>query len=109
MRRVLAVGVVILMMTAGGCGSPDGTVRDVIANMNRLADAIEKGESKERQEELAQKVKDGFTRFDLLKLPEEQKKAIFDKHAGELEKAMLRLKAAADSPNSKLDPAPLYR
>jgi hypothetical protein len=109
MRRVLAVGVVVLLLTAGGCGSPDGTVRDVIASLNRLSDAIEKGESKERQEELAQKVKDNFARFDLLKLTEEQKKAIFDKHADELAKAMVRLKGVADGPNSKIDPAPLYR
>jgi hypothetical protein len=109
MRRVLAVGIVVGLLTAGGCSSPDGTVRDIIANMNRLSDAIDKGESKERQEELAQKVKDSVTRFDLLKLTEEQKKAIFDKHSDELAKAVLRLKAAADGPNSKIDPAPLYR
>ena len=109
MRRVLAVGLVFVLAAAGGCGSPDGTIRDAVAGMNKLAEAIERGESKERQEELAQKVKDSFAKFDQLKMSEEQKKALFDKHADELGKALLRLKAAADSPNSKLDPAPLYR
>lgn len=109
MRRVLAVGLVFVLTAAGGCGSPDGVVRDAAASLNRLSDAIEKGESKERQEDLSQKAKDAFAKFDLLKMSEEQKKALFEKHADELEKAMKRLKAAADNPNSKLDPMPLYR
>lgn len=109
MRRVLAVGLVIVLTTAGGCGSPDGVVRDAVSSVNRLADAVEKGESKERQEELSQKAKDAFAKFDLLKLTEEQKKAHFDKHADELGKAMKRLNAAAEGPNWKLGPMPLYR
>jgi hypothetical protein len=110
MRRVLALGVIgVVLATASGCGGPDGVMRDVIGGMNRLAEAIEKGESKERQEELAQKVRDATARFDKLKQTEEQKKALVDKHAAELEKASKRLKAALDGPNSKFDAPPLYR
>jgi uncharacterized protein YlxW (UPF0749 family) len=109
MRRVLAVGVLFVLASASGCGSPDGTMRDAVASVNRLADAVEKGESEKRQEELAQKVKDAFAKFDQLKMSEEQKKALFEKHADELKKAMLRLDATRDGPNWKLGATPLYR
>jgi hypothetical protein len=110
MRRVLALGLIgIVLATASGCGSPDGVVRDVVTGMNKLSEAIEKGESKERQEELARKIRDGFAKFDKLKLTEEQKKALFDKYADEMGKATLRLKAALESPNSQFDAPSLFR
>jgi hypothetical protein len=77
--------------------------------MNALSQAIESNAPKERQEELAQKVRDGFTRFDQMAQTEEQKRALFDRNADEMEKAARRLGEALKSPNSKFDPTPLYR
>ena len=110
MRRVLALGLIgVVLATAGGCGGPDAQVRAVVADMNRLSDAIEKNEPEARQKELAQRVQTGMSKFDQLKLTEEQKKALFDKHADEMAAASKRLAKALESGNSKFDAPSLFR
>ena len=104
MRRVLALGLIgVVLATASGCGGPDNLMRDTIASMNRLSESIEKGEPEARQKELSQQVKDGFEKFEKLKLNEEQKKVLFEKYDGEMEAAAKRLGKALKSSNSTFE------
>ena len=110
MRRVLALGLIgVVLATASGCSGPDGLMRDTIASMNRLSESIERGEPEARQKELSQQVKDRFEKFERLKLGEEQKKALFDKYADEIETASKRLGKAVQSSNSTFDPPSPFR
>lgn len=110
MRRVLALGLIgVVLATASGCGGPDTLMRDVVNDMNRLSESIEKGEPEARQKELSQQVKDGFEKFEKMKLNEEQKKALFDKYSDDMTKSALRLKKALESANSTFDPPSPFR
>ena len=109
MRRVLALGLIgVVLATASGCGGQDGVMRDTVAGMNRLSESIEKGEPEARQKELSQKVKDGFEKFEKLRLSEEQKKALFEKYTDEIEKAATRLDKALKSTNSTFETPSLF-
>lgn len=97
MARVLTVGLVgLFLLTATGCGnSPDGLVKSLITDMNRLADSMEKGEPEDKQKAIAERLKATGEKLEKLNLTAEQKKALQDKHKDEMEKALGRLFGAA--------------
>jgi phage FluMu gp28-like protein len=105
MRRVVGLGVVAVVLAAApGCGrSPDGLMQTWIADINRLAEAIEEGVGEDRQKELSDKARDTESRIEKLKLNPEQKAELAERHKAEFEKALLRLAAATKTPNFQLE------
>jgi division protein CdvB (Snf7/Vps24/ESCRT-III family) len=82
-----------LLASAGCGGKADGLVKDMITDMNTLADAMEKGdgakikECQERMQATTKKLED-------LKLSEDEMKKLMEKHKEELDKAGQRMAQA---------------
>jgi hypothetical protein len=97
MKRALVCGfVALLLIPAAGCkgNDPESLIKQQIADMNALADALEKKESPEKLKAAAEKLKATSEKFKNLKLPEDQSKKLLEKYGGELIGAAFKLAAA---------------
>ncbi len=91
-----------------GCGGPESLIKKQIGLINEQADAIEKKDAAKFQrtlnemKEVEQKIKD-------LNLSPEEKQRLKEKFKGDIEKAMKRLREAAEKDPEfmrKVDPTP---
>ncbi len=95
MKRFVALGIVgVLMFATTGCGGPDSLFKEYIANVNALADSIEKKESKEKIQAVADRMKATQDKIDKLKLSDSEKESLKKKYEKDLEAAMKRLLSA---------------
>lgn len=95
MKRLVALGVVgVVLLSATGCGGPDAVMREFIANLNAYADTLEKKESREKRQAAQERIKTTAEKLDKLKLSQEERDRLFDKHKADLTKAMERVEAA---------------
>ncbi len=102
MKRIVAFGFVgVLLLSATGCGSPDALMKELIANLNLLAEVIEKKESKDKLQGAIERVNATADKINKLKLSDEQKAELFKKHDAELNKVKARLEEAQK--NRKLE------
>ena len=87
---LLLVGLVPL----AGCGSKaESLLKQQVADMNRLADAIESGKSQAVIDEVAKSMAATMEELDSLKLSSEEKAKLGNKYAQELMQASKRLMA----------------
>jgi hypothetical protein len=95
MKKVSVLGCAfVFLVGVSGCGSsPDSLVKDQIKNMNDMADAMEKGDEA-KLKELEKKSKDIEKKLDDLKLSDEEKKKLLEKHKDELGAALGRIMQA---------------
>jgi hypothetical protein len=94
LRRTFRLAVAAALLATAGCGgAADGVVKDQIQAMNDFADAMEKGDEA-KAKELGEKVQALQKKFDDLKLSDDEKKKLFEKHKGEMEKAGQRMAQA---------------
>ena len=79
------------MAATVGCGgsTADNLITEQIAILNQMADALEKGD-KAKAKELDEKGKDVAKRLDALKLSDEEKAKVMEKHKDALAKAFGR-------------------
>jgi phosphosulfolactate phosphohydrolase-like enzyme len=96
MKRFAVLGVVgVVVLAATGCGGPDSLMKEYIANLNGLSDAIEKKESKDRVQAAADRVKATQDKIDKLKLSEGERDGLKKKYQQDLEAAVKRVLAAS--------------
>lgn len=107
MKRTVAFGLVAaLLVSAPGCGSPDSLMKELVINLNVLAEVIEKRESREKYVAACERVNATADKIDKLKLSKEQQDALFAKHDADLRKVKERLEAAQKA--CKLEGGPDY-
>ena len=97
MKRALVYGfVALLLVPATGCkgNDPESLIKQQIADMNALADALEKKESPEKIKAAAEKLKATSDKLNALKLPEDQQKKLLEKYGQDLIGAAFKLAAA---------------
>jgi hypothetical protein len=95
MKRIVVFGFVgVLLLSATGCGSPDALMKELIANLNLLADVIEKKEPRDKLQGAIERVNATADKINKLKLSDEQKAELFKKHEAELNKVKSRLEEA---------------
>jgi predicted Holliday junction resolvase-like endonuclease len=92
-RKTLYVGAMIaLVFTMNGCGSnADGLMSDMIRCMNDMADAMEKKAPEEKLTEIKTRMENIGKKLDALKLSEDEKKKLLEKHKDAMEKAAKRI------------------
>ena len=82
----------ILMLGLIGCGgSPDSLMKDQISYMNDLADALEKNQPESKLTDIKNRMDTNGKKIEALKMSDEEKKKLFEKHKDELMKATQRL------------------
>jgi hypothetical protein len=95
MKRIVALCLVaIVLLSASGCGGPDTLVRELIVNLNQVAELIEKKEPKERIQLALDRANNTAEKINKLKLSKEDQDALLKRHEDELKKVAERLKAA---------------
>lgn len=95
MRTSLALFCSCLLLGLTGCGAtPDSLIKDQIGAMNDMADALEKNEPESRIADIKARMEQNNKKMEALKLPEDDKKKLLEKHKDELLKAMTRLQKA---------------
>ncbi len=93
MKRVVALGVVGLVLAAGsGCSGSDLAVKELIANANLFADTIEKKDPPERQDAARERVRASREKFE--KLSKEDQERALKKNESDLKKVKDRIDAA---------------
>src|SRR5262245_17875236 len=94
LRRTFCLVAAAALVAMAGCGGgADGLVKDMISDMNALADAIEKGDEA-KVKEAEERMKATTKKLDDLKLSDDEKKKLMEKHKPELEKAGKRMAEA---------------
>jgi hypothetical protein len=94
LRRTFCLAAAAALVATAGCGSQaDGLVKDMISDMNALADAMEKGDEG-KVKECEERMKATQKKLDDLKLSEDEKKKLMEKHKGPMEEAGKRMMAA---------------
>jgi hypothetical protein len=79
-----------------GCGaSADSLMKDQIKLMNELADAMESNAAESKLADIKKRMDENSKKLDGLKLSEEDKKRLLEKHKDEFAKATGRLMQAA--------------
>jgi hypothetical protein len=92
MKRFVALALVAISLVAlPGCGGPDAVMKELVANLNRWAEVVKKGESIERQQAAADRVRNTLEKLDRMKLSPEEREKLFAKYEAELNEAGERL------------------
>jgi hypothetical protein len=93
MKKALILGsMLVLVLGLAGCGSsPDSLVKEQIAGINDLADAIEKGEPESKLTDIKKRMEDTSKKLEALKMSDDEKKKLIEKHKDELLKATERM------------------
>src|SRR5262245_31033895 len=94
LRRSLCLAAAAALVTAGCGGGADSLMKDMISDMNALADAVEKNESEAKVKEIQDRMQATTKKLDDLKLSDDDKKKLIEKHKAELEKAGQRMAGA---------------
>jgi hypothetical protein len=95
MKRIVALSLVaVVLVSASGCSGPDALVKELILNLNQVADLIEKKEPKERIRLALERANNTAEKINKLKLNKEEQDSLFKRHDEELKAVTERLKAA---------------
>ena len=104
-----ALGLTLLLVVLAplaGCGnSAESLFKQQIADMNRLADALEAGKSPAELASIEKSMKATAERLESLNLPPEEKAELATKYAGPMMQAAMRLMAAGAKRAGKEMPA----
>jgi hypothetical protein len=73
MKRLVASGLCVVLVSVAGCGGPDLVVKELIANANVYAETIEKKDPRERQEAAFERVRSSLDKFDKLSKDEQER------------------------------------
>lgn len=92
MKRLVALGLCVILASVAGCGGPDLVVKELIANANVYAETIEKKDPRERQDAAFERVRASLDKFDKLN-KDEQERAV-KRNESDLRKAKERIDAA---------------
>ena len=98
MKRSVVFGfVAVFLFSATGCGGggAEGLIKDSISDMNALADAIEKKESKDKIKAIAERLKATGEKMKNMKLSKDEDERLKKKYEEDMKKALGRLMAAA--------------
>ncbi len=91
MRKLLMLAIPLLAACGiCGCGGADGLMRDQIKLMNETAEAIESKAPQEKINELEKRLEENGKKLEELKLSDEEKKKLLEKHNDEMMKAGMR-------------------
>lgn len=94
-RRIALSLMGAFALSAMGCGkSSDSLMRDMIADVNNLAESIEKKEPKEKQEKIAERLKGLGEQMKQVKMSDDEKKKLQEKYKDDMGKAFSRLMQA---------------
>ena len=94
LRRTFCLAAAATFLVTAGCGGGgDALVKDMIADMNAIADAMEKGDEA-KVKEIEERMKATTKKLDDLKLSEDEKKKLMERHKDEMDKAGQRMFAA---------------
>ena len=93
LKTLSAVLLVAVSISLGGCSdnSPDGLVKQQIAQMNRLVDALEAKKSTETIESIKQDLKSVADKLDALELSAKEKADLISANQEEIRKASERM------------------
>lgn len=95
MKRFVALGLVgVVMLSATGCGGPDGQMKELLANLNLYAETIENKESPERQDAARARVRTSAEKIKKLNLSKEDQEKLLKRYESELRRVKDRLDAA---------------
>jgi hypothetical protein len=96
LRFSLAVALSLSIMSLCGCGSSpgDSLMNDMIRCMNELADAIEKKVPEDKLTAIQTRMKELGEKLDALKLSEDDKNKLVEKHRDAMAKAAERMQKA---------------
>lgn len=96
LRLALAIVLSISVISFCGCGSSpgDSLMNDMIKCMNEMADAIEKKLPEDKVTPIQTRMKELGEKLDALKLSEEEKKKLLEKHKDAMAKAAERMQKA---------------
>jgi hypothetical protein len=96
MRKYIVLAGMCLVVGVSGCGaSPDSLVKEQIAAMNDLSAALESKAPEAKVKEAQKRMEDAGKRLDALKLSEDAKKQLLERHKDELTKAGIRFLQAS--------------
>lgn len=93
MSRTLAASLLVVALCTNGCNrnSADAVMKDNIAAMNELADAVESNAPEGKISEIQKRLEENNKKLEDLKLSEEEKKQLIERHKDEYTKAANRL------------------
>jgi hypothetical protein len=95
MKRIVGLCLVaVVLASAAGCGGPDALVKELVFNLNSVADLIDRKESKDKILRAVDRANTTAEKINKLRLSKEEQDALFQKHDAELKAAAERLKAA---------------
>lgn len=93
MKRFGALGLVgVVLLSVTGCGGPDLTVKELIANANLFAETIEKKDAAERQDAARERVRTSRDKFE--KLSKDEQDRALSRNDSDLRKVNDRIEAA---------------
>jgi hypothetical protein len=95
MKRIVGLCLVaVVLAPASGCGGPDALVKELVFNLNQVADLIDRKESKDRVLRAVDRANATAEKINKMRLSKEEQDALFQRHDAELKAVAERLKAA---------------
>lgn len=95
MKRIVGLCLVaVALASASGCSGPDALVKELVFNLNHVADLIDRKEPKDKILRAIDRANNTAEKINKLKLSKEEQDALFQKHDAELKAVAERLKAA---------------
>lgn len=95
MRKAPVLFCSCLLLGVTGCGAnPDSLMKDQIKAVNEMAEALEKNEPESRISEIKARIEKNNKKMEGLKLSDDDKKKLIERHKDELMRATARLQKA---------------
>jgi hypothetical protein len=96
-KLIVFAGMVVLVCGVIGCGrNADSLIKEEIKNMNAMADAMEKKDDA-KLKDCQTKLEETNKKLQALKLSDQEKKQLLERHQDELQKATMRVVQASMS------------
>lgn len=96
-KRLVLGSLLLLLCSSSGCSSnsADSLMTEEIKNLNELAEALETKAPEAKVNELQSKLRDTNKKIEALKLSEDEKKKLVERHRDEMAKASMRFAKAS--------------
>jgi len=92
MKRIVVYGLIgAFALSAAGCSSQDALMKELLSQLNVLAEVIEKREPKEKFEAARERTVTTIEKINKLKLSKEDQEALFKRYEPELKKVAERI------------------
>jgi hypothetical protein len=95
-RRISCVAAAVAMFTLAGCGGADSVMKEQIALLNEMADAVEKNEGEAKIKDIQSRMKANDDKYKALKLTPDQETKLHDKYKTEMLEVSDRLRKAGE-------------